>query len=773
MINKKVIFIAFILHSRPMKYIVYFIGFTFLILPWCIPRLHCNLLEVAIDGNQDYTSIQTAINESINGDTVLVYPGIYHENIDFLGKSFSLGSLTLTTGDDSYISQTIIDGNQNGTCIFIEESENVMICGFTIRNGSGFPDDYFLISEGGGLYIMDSSVILRKNIINNNIADYGGGLLIGTSSVFLYDNSIKNNLSRFMGGGIFVYATQLEFSTSLLNSVFMNHAASGNDIIGVNINPFEVILDTCTVINPDKNFVKNMDEIHDPIDFTLEIQNGFLNTVDADLYVSTNGIDDDNRGLTPDEPLQTLTYALKKIKADSLNPNTIHVSNGIYSSSLNNQLFPINVRGNIRIIGESMDNTIFDGEDKTLMFVLLDQEKNVDIKNINILNGYECDIFNNPGLVAYKNNSMNLDNIKITGCSGFKAPTAFFLQNTIDARINNLYIEDNYGNSHLSVHKSKLYGTNIRIRNNHPGGIAHGTNFSISHGNIENRDVVLINLESSDNILDPPPGSTNACNSSIQTVDAYLINATLAYNYNPTEEGGQFAVGHYADVKIYNSIFYSDNNREINMFCNSGPIDLAISHSLIKGGQDNIGYIPPHHANLVWQEGNIDQNPMFNLTSNEHPYSLTSESPCIDAGTLDLPEGIELPETDLAGNPRVYGETIDMGAYEYQEVSVQEPEAEAVDFDINVYPNPVIFDNDKSNCKIWFEVPKAGNIEIAIFNLKGQKIKTFSKVYRVKGSEKLIWNGKDDYNKQVPSGNYFIRIEQNGAVKTRKMILLK
>jgi len=47
----------------------------------------------------------------------------------------------------------------------------------------------------------------------------------------------------------------------------------------------------------------------------------------------------------------------------------------------------------------------------------------------------------------------------------------------------------------------------------------------------------------------------------------------------------------------------------------------------------------------------------------EHPYQIADGSPCIDAGTLaNLPDFIQLPETDLAGNPRIVGDSIDMGA---------------------------------------------------------------------------------------------------------------
>lgn len=59
-----------------------------------------------------FKTIQYAIehtNTSV-GDTVLVQPGTYIENINLSWRNIVVGSLTLTTGDKSYVSQTIIDG---------------------------------------------------------------------------------------------------------------------------------------------------------------------------------------------------------------------------------------------------------------------------------------------------------------------------------------------------------------------------------------------------------------------------------------------------------------------------------------------------------------------------------------------------------------------------------------------------------------------------------------------------------------------------------------
>lgn len=76
-------------------------------------------LTVKQDGTGDYTVIQTAIDAANPGDTVLVYPGRYYENITLQTSNITLMSLEGTTGDPALIDSTIIDGNRTDRCIEI------------------------------------------------------------------------------------------------------------------------------------------------------------------------------------------------------------------------------------------------------------------------------------------------------------------------------------------------------------------------------------------------------------------------------------------------------------------------------------------------------------------------------------------------------------------------------------------------------------------------------------------------------------------------------
>jgi parallel beta-helix repeat protein len=151
----------------------------------------------------EYATIQSAIDASTAGDTVLVHPGIYYENINFIGRAIIVGSLYLTTGDTSFISSTIIDGQaQNSVVIFESGEDNTSeIIGFTIRNGQARP-------YGGGIYCIYSSPVIRNNKIMGNHAEgpsmdsvyWGGGIACISSNAVITNNIISGNIADIRAG---------------------------------------------------------------------------------------------------------------------------------------------------------------------------------------------------------------------------------------------------------------------------------------------------------------------------------------------------------------------------------------------------------------------------------------------------------------------------------------------------------------------------------------------------------------------------------------------
>ncbi|MCD4819446.1 MAG: choice-of-anchor D domain-containing protein [Candidatus Cloacimonetes bacterium] len=178
------------------------------------------MFGVIINIPANYPTIQQGINAAANGDTVLVQPGTYVENINFGGRLITVTSLLLTTQDTTYISSTIIDGNSNGSVVIFSNGEDTssVLCGFTITNGSA--------EKGGGIYCETlSSPSLEGLRITGNTANlYGGGILCkDNSNLSLESVIISGNSATEDGGGIEIWNS----TPVITNCTIYNNEAPG------------------------------------------------------------------------------------------------------------------------------------------------------------------------------------------------------------------------------------------------------------------------------------------------------------------------------------------------------------------------------------------------------------------------------------------------------------------------------------------------------------------------------------------------------------------
>jgi len=84
------------------------------------------------------------------------------------------------------------------------------------------------------------------------------------------------------------------------------------------------------------------------------------------------------------------------------------------------------------------------------------------------------------------------------------------------------------------------------------------------------------------------------------------------------------------------------------------------------------------------------------------------------------------------------------------------------------YPNPF-----NSISKISFELSESSEVQLSIFNLKGELIDTLEETTLPKGEYNYLWNGTNRGGKEVSAGVYFVRLFVNETVFSRKIIFIK
>ncbi|MCF7810143.1 FG-GAP-like repeat-containing protein, partial [bacterium] len=184
----------------------------------------------------DHETIQAAIDAAEDGDTVLVDPGEYVENIDFNGKNITVASLYLIDPNDDYINSTIIDGDENGSVVTFEneETEDAVLTGFTIQNGAA--------RNGGGICCLESSPTISYCVIMDNFAQsYGGGIYFRQVDMIIECCYIINNHSPINSGYGGFY--------SLCSDITFDHCIISDNGVGENTNTFVIHASNNTFIN--------------------------------------------------------------------------------------------------------------------------------------------------------------------------------------------------------------------------------------------------------------------------------------------------------------------------------------------------------------------------------------------------------------------------------------------------------------------------------------------------------------------------------------------
>ena len=863
------------------------------ILVLCGTFIHATILSVALDGSQPYTSIQTAINASAHTDTVLVYPGRYYENVRFNGRNITLASLELVTGNRDYVYSTIIDANHNGTGIFVNDYEtNITIQGFTVVNGTGYYNSQYDWTSGGGIAIGGMSGQRSARIINchvtGNRADNGAGIVLSALNAYLSGVSIHHN-SGGIGAGIYFAGSNDQYNTVFdpdnRCNIYNNYAANGSDLYYYNVNSVHVIVDTFTVANP-WNFyataVPQNPNISNP--YIFDILNIVHQEVNHDLYVAPWG-DDNHSGHSPAEPMRSIFMAMYRIASDSENPKTVHVANGIYSSSLNGQQFPVPVKSHTQLIGETKEATVLDSEHSSSSISFPSGNEGSLVACLTLRN-------TRAGLVVNRNNGLIATDLNIFGTtSGYQSVGISCLRNTGSSDFTSISI-DNVASpnsaSGITVYQQKgslslrkVSFLNI-VGHMQMNAIAISTEMEcdivIDGCNFYNNHDYSTDTFSMNSMFQISPFSSygtrlrieiknSAFYDNFQAMPAqmgmarslndtlFISNCTFAGN-----SGGSSTIAVQGTSVLTNNVFHNPAmNTQIwipNYISSGINSHTTLRYNNILGGASGVSNSTSANP-LIWGEGNTAYDPLFSYEGNR-PYTLSPESPLIDSGWQ---AAFSEPGLDAGGNERLWDgdldgtAVIDKGAYEYQPIySPVNLSAElwngqlVLSWDMTGIPRGLtgyrVYRNNNPHADIegaqstWFReritqpdtlvyrvaalygnvestlsdsvvvivtavdnsddlapglptlsvgpnpftdlavirytLPQTANVELKIYNLRGQLVRVLDSGIKTAGEQILAWEGCDDRAQPLASGVYLLRLSVSGKpARQMKAVLVK
>jgi parallel beta-helix repeat protein len=200
-----------------------------------------------ITSGHNHITIQDAIDQANDAETVVVTPGRYYETISFGAKNLVLRSADPNNWNT--VLKTVIDANQLGRAVTIDQpvDSNTILEGFTITNGTAghgggilcyyspvvrrniIIDNESPNYKGGGAYFWSQSCrcLFEDNIVQDNHAHFGGGLFADTgSAVTIRNNLIANNTAR-VGAGLRCQMVSQTSTTTVVGNTIRDNVASG------------------------------------------------------------------------------------------------------------------------------------------------------------------------------------------------------------------------------------------------------------------------------------------------------------------------------------------------------------------------------------------------------------------------------------------------------------------------------------------------------------------------------------------------------------------
>ena len=528
--------------------------------------------------------------------------------------------------------------------------------GFYAVHGATVKESTFLNNyshdEGAG-FVVDNfydevsfTVVENSNFINNVCGNYGGGFSASGKALVINSNFYNNQAGEDAGGGGF-WAWK---GATVMDSNFSYNITGGNGGgLSAGDGSDEIYIENCI-------FYRNSADSGGGVIVSGNLTMKYSQFIENNASYMGGGLDAGEGSYT----IESVSFLRNNaiiggggIYFEMLGPKLQATLDNckIYDNNGSGVLLEFNVESNVKINDCNISRNIGDGLTRALYSNPIEDsceeteecfysEKIYEDHLITKVVSSGIVEINNSIITKNSRNGINIakiniydSNISNNGGNGIEG----------SAIVHNSIISDN-NKSGIKSCCGPLQIFNSIIKNNKDNGCVNGY-----------KDILLVNSVVANNI-------GNGIYLYGGDVKARILNSLITGN-----KIGLYLVGRFLSSKdiylysigyIYNSIF-KDN------------IDYSIA--------GNIAYVNLYNNYINVLDINISSSGKNNIYDNVYlgfvdeingDYRLTQYSDLIDAGTLKIEDNITIPPTDLNGNIRVIGNSIDIGPYEYNETKV-------------------------------------------------------------------------------------------------------
>lgn len=708
--------------------------------------------NITINVPSEESTIQAGIDAAVDGDTVLVAPGTYIENINFIGKDVLV---TSSLGADS----TKIQANDVDSAVVYlvsHETRAAVLDGFTIT-GSNF----------GGVFCDSASPTIINNIIEKNKSNSinnGAGLdLNHTNGALIKGNIFRNDSASVYGAAIHMeHCVDDTISYNLIYNCYgymeirclsTKALIHNNTIDGDGSRAHGISNQSGSdTIDCRNNIILNVkfDGIYAANSGFAKTSNNLIWNFGRDSLGGAGIVSNDDNVFA--DPLLTVDWRPYRLSPAIDAGDTSSAFFDPDSTTNDIGVYPVyQVGGSLKFTSiQSAMDTVSDGD-----VVLVNPGKyteNIDFKGKRIIvTSSDSDSYAGDTIYASNPNlpTVNFDNepkgaeishFTITGsnASGIRADStsASILFNLIERNKSNsgndgAGLDMNYTNGAL------VKGNIFRYDTASTYGSAIHTEHCVD-------DTISYNL-----IYDCYGFMEIRCLSSNTLIHNNTIDGAGSRAHCISNQNGSDTIDCRNNIVI--------NAKLDGIYAASSGYAIVAFNDSYGNTRDSLG-----GSGIIDDGGNIYSDPLLDAN-----YLLDSLSLCIDAGdSADFYDDPDGSRNDMGWQP--FGTIFVLPRYVVGAFALEDMEL-PLSYELSQnYPNPF-----NPSTTIKFFLPTQTHVRLEVFNILGQRVTTLVDGDLPAGQHQVEWDGRNEQGRPVSSGVYFYRVVTDEFYKSKKMMLIK